>query len=118
MLDMACVRKKQVLTPEQVQQGSASESRQGDPSGLLAPSAPKTPAFSAGLPASKRVQSAQDRSPSPLISGGNGLQGSPVRRPPGELRLHPVFLRLTLVGTLINYAVHGRKSQGVSQSRS
>ena len=100
-----------MLRPYQ-EQGSAPESRQGNPSGLPAPSAPKPPAFSAGLPASKRVQSAQDRLQSPLISGGKGLQGSPVRRPPGELRLHPVFLRLSLVGTLINYAVHGRKPQG------
>jgi len=37
-----------------------------------------------------RVQSAQDRLQSPLISGGKGLQGSPVSRPPGELRLHPI----------------------------
>jgi hypothetical protein len=31
---------------------------------------------------------------------------------PGELRLHPVFLKLNLVGTLINYTVHGCKPQG------
>jgi hypothetical protein len=48
---------------------------------------------------------------SPLISGGKSLRGSPIRRPPGELRLHPVFLKLSLVGTLINQAVHGRKPE-------
>ena len=58
------------------------------------------------------MQSAQDRLQSPLISGGKGLQGSPAARTPGELRLHPVFLKLNLVGTLINYAVHGRKPPG------
>jgi hypothetical protein len=94
------------------EQGSASESRQGYPPGLPASPAPKAPAFSAGLPESKRLQCAQDRLQSPLISGGKGLQGSPVRRPLGKLRWHPVFLRLSLVGTLINYAVHGRKPQG------
>ena len=100
-----------MLRPYQ-EQGSASESRQGYPSGLPTSSAPKAPAFSAGLPESKRLQCAQDRLQPPLVSGGKGLQGSPVRRPPGKLRLHPVFLRLSLVGTLINYAVHGRKPQG------
>jgi len=100
-----------MLRPYQ-EQGSASESRQGNPSGLLAPSTPKPPAFSTGLPASKRVQSAQDRLQSPLISGGKNLQGSPAARSPGELRLHPVFIQLNLVGTLINCAVHGRKPEG------
>src|SRR4051794_22259703 len=99
-----------MLRPYQ-KEGSAPESRQGTPSGPPAPSPPKTPAFSVGLPASKRVQNVQDRLQSPLISGGKGLQGSPIRRPPGELRLHPVFLKLGLVGTLINQAVHGRKPE-------
>jgi hypothetical protein len=40
------------------------------------------------------------------------LAGVPVRRALGELRLHPVLLKLNLVGTLINCAVHGRKPQG------
>ncbi|HEV7676005.1 MAG TPA: hypothetical protein VGQ12_15850 [Candidatus Angelobacter sp.] len=59
-----------------------------------------------------RLQSAQDRLQSPRVSGGMSLQGSPVNRPSGELRLHPVFLKLNQVGTLINSAVHGRKPQG------
>ena len=101
-----------MLRPFQ-KQGSAPESHQGNPSGQPAPSSPKSPAFFVGLPASKRVQkSAQDRLQSPLISGEKSLQGSPVRRSPGELRLHPVLLKLSLVGTLIDYAVHGRKPQG------
>ncbi|MFL6388350.1 MAG: hypothetical protein ACJ71U_12780 [Terriglobales bacterium] len=98
-----------MLRPNQ-KQGSASESRQGDASGPPEPSAP-SPAFSVGQPASKRVQNVQDRLQSPLISGGKSLQGSPIRHPPGELRLHPVFLKLSLVGTLINQAAHGRKPE-------
>jgi len=58
------------------------------------------------------VQSAQDRLQSPFVAGGKSLVGVPVRRALGELRLHPVLLKLNLVGTLINYTVHGRKPQG------
>jgi hypothetical protein len=60
----------------------------------------------------KSVQSAQERLQAPLISGGKSLQGVQVVRPSGQLRLHPVLLKLNLVGTLINYAVHGRKPEG------
>jgi hypothetical protein len=58
------------------------------------------------------LQSTHDRLQSPLFSGAKNLQGSPVARSPGELRLHPVFIQLNLVGTLINCAVHGRKPEG------
>lgn len=100
-----------MLRPYQ-KQGSAPERRPGYPSGPPAPSAPKPPAFSVWLPGSHTVQSTQDRLQSPLFSGGKNLQGSPAARSPGELRLHPVFIQLNLVGTLINCAVHGRKPEG------
>jgi hypothetical protein len=57
------------------------------------------------------LQSAQDRLQAPLISGGKNLQGIPVVRPAGQLRIHPVLLKLNLVSALINNAVHGRKPQ-------
>ena len=99
-----------MLRPYQ-EHGSASESCQENPSGL-----PhlllKLRLFSQGCLSQGACNAPRIGCSRPLISGGKGLQGSPVRRPPGKLRLHPVFLRLSLVGTLINYAVHGRKPQG------
>jgi len=64
------------------------------------------------LPASKSVLSAQDRLQSPLTTGGRSLVGTAARRSPLDLRLHPVFTQLNLVGTLIDQTVPGRKPDG------
>lgn len=46
---------------------------------------------------------------SPLIPiGRNGLRGTPVRRSPGALRLHPAFNDLNLSGWLINSELQGK----------
>src|SRR4051794_18074592 len=46
---------------------------------------------------------------SPLVSAGrNGLVGQPVKRLPGELRLHPAINELNLAGWLINSELQGK----------
>jgi hypothetical protein len=40
------------------------------------------------------------------------LHGEQVRRLPQELRFHPAFLELNLIGSVIGSEVHGRKQQG------
>jgi hypothetical protein len=99
-----------MLRPRQ-QQTSAPESRPGHALGHPQSCIPKCAASSVYLPASKPGQRAQDRLQLALVSG-RSLQGASVRRALGELRLHPVFLKLNLVGTLINYPVQGRKPLG------
>src|SRR5438270_5084596 len=99
-----------MLRPQQ-QQTSGSEPRSAHASKYHESCAARYPG-SPTWPASKPVRSAQDRLQTPLVAAGKSLVGVPVRRALGELRVHPVFLKLNLIGTLINYAVHGRKPQG------
>ena len=101
-----------MLSPRQ-QQTSAPEPRPAPTSRRPKSCVPRYLSSSISVPASKQVQSAQDRLQSPLVSGGKGLQAAQVvSRSVGELRLHPVFIQLNLVGTLINHVVHGRKPEG------
>jgi hypothetical protein len=61
-----------------------------------------------GQTAPEKIQSTQERLQVPLVSGGKDLLGTPAY-PPVQLRLHPVFTQLGLVGTLINRTVYGRR---------
>jgi len=45
----------------------------------------------------------------PLVACGKDLLGTPAAYPPMQLRLHPVFIHLGLVGSLINQTVYGRR---------
>jgi hypothetical protein len=62
-----------------------------------------------GQTAPEKIQSTQERLQVPLVSGGKDLLGTPAAYPPVQLRLHPVFTQLGLVGTLINRTVYGRR---------
>jgi hypothetical protein len=89
-------------------QGSAPEFGQRNPSGPSA-SSPKYPPLSIRPPASEIIQSTQERLQAPLASGGKGLPGTPAAYPPVQLRLHPVFIQLGRVGSLINQTIYGRR---------
>lgn len=62
-----------------------------------------------GQTAPEKIQSAQERLQVSLVSGGKDLLGTPAAYPPVQLRLHPVFIHLGLVGSLINQTVYGRR---------
>jgi hypothetical protein len=67
----------------------------------------RAPEFGQTVP--EKIQSTQERLQVPLVSGRKDLLGTPAAYPPVQLRLHPVFIQLGLVGTLINQTVYGRK---------
>lgn len=48
-----------------------------------------------------------------LVLAGNKLQGTAAVRSTSELRLHPVFIKLGLVGTLIDHRICGQKPPDV-----
>lgn len=70
---------------------------------------PPHPSYARTRAVESTVQSTKDH-PQPILGSlGRNLQGTPAVRPPEGIRVHPVFVRLGLVGTLINLALHGRK---------
>jgi hypothetical protein len=91
-----------MLRPYQKQESAAGQP-QGHPSELAAPYAPKHLGSSLWLAGPKGVQSTREGLQSPFVSSGkSSLQGHPIVRSPGALRLHPAFIQLNLAGWLIN----------------
>lgn len=100
-----------MLRPEP--KGSDTGRLQNPPLGPPATHPSKDLSSSAWPLGSRGPQGSRQELQSPFVCPRqSGLQSKPVRRSPHELRFHPAFLRLNLVGSVIGCEVHGRKPQG------